>query len=456
METIPCRGLGSSRLESIKLPRLRRLAKYALVGFLLQQFVAMGLGGLGVVHSYYDIALGPHTIGWPMPPRWIDRAWIGFVGPALFPMPDPGSGDNGDRGASSGLDEDDRSQQRPFLVEVSGDLFIVWRAPRGRLLGVSLGEQWAAVGPIDSTLLDAFLFFDERFGVAQVPVALLELQTLAVERAKLGGTTAHDEPAEFETDHAREQAAQEEVAAGRMSESELSSIVRRPELRRSVDAYLRAFGQLEFDFPSALCVMEQREPTKAFAELLAKMPNTIVLRTTAAWGWPITSVQSSASYAWNGTFGPNEAATLFKVEAETASYDMVKEDEWEAELRALVSAVPSLRADGKPLWIRRKQDWIPLPTGSFASLDGSTFVPGVPWKPLWMGALVNAAFYAIGVWFVWTALVQRALNSSRRWFARRSNRCASCGYPIRVGAMDSSHRDATSPVRCPECGAARD
>ena len=134
----------------------RTLAIFGSLGFVVQQLVSMGLCALGLVQTHYDVELGPHTTGWPLPPDRLDRAWIGWVGPALFPMPDSGTGDNGDRGASTGLQEDDRAQQLPFVVEHREQAFIAWRAPRGNLFGRTLGEQWAVVGPIDESYVDAF------------------------------------------------------------------------------------------------------------------------------------------------------------------------------------------------------------------------------------------------------------------------------------------------------------
>ena len=143
-------------------PRVRTLVAFGALGFAVQQVVSMGLGVLGIVHSHYEIELGPHLQGWPAPPDRLDRVWMNWVGRALFPMPDPGTGDNGDRGSSSGLREDDRAQQLPFVVQERGMSYIVWRAPRGRVLGRPLGEQWAVVGPIEPAFLDLFREFNAR------------------------------------------------------------------------------------------------------------------------------------------------------------------------------------------------------------------------------------------------------------------------------------------------------
>lgn len=49
-------------------PRVRTLVAFGALGFAVQQVVSMGLGVLGIVHSHYEIELGPHLRGWPAPP----------------------------------------------------------------------------------------------------------------------------------------------------------------------------------------------------------------------------------------------------------------------------------------------------------------------------------------------------------------------------------------------------
>jgi hypothetical protein len=59
------------------------------------------------------------------------------------------------------------------------------------------------------------------------------------------------------------------------------------------------------------------------------------------------------------------------------------------------------------------------------------------WRPLWPGAVVNAAIFAVAWWLL--LVVPTALRQRRR---RRGGRCAACGYDLR----------ATADSRCPECG----
>ncbi len=441
---------GSRLLEVIKkmrVPtRIRTIAMYGTLGFAVQQIVAMGLGSLGIVHSHYDVELGPHTIGWPAPPDRLDRLWINWVGPTMFPMPDSGTGDDGDRGASSGLQEDDRAQQLPFVARHREKFFIVWRATRGRLLGRPFGEQWAVVGPIDSMLLDAFRGFNERYGAPSEPAELFELRAMVGQRERSIRRGAPDDRAQSDVEYAREQTAREEFEAGRMLESEVFGIARRHELRRAVDAYLRAFGPIKFESPPSLWNAEQAVPTDS----LAKSPNQLMLRTSAEWGWPMPSVHISAGYEWNGTFGLQSATALFTAlfkDEEDESYDALQEEAWQAELCALVSAVPKLRQDGKPLWTRVQQDWIPLPD-HYISADHGTFLPGAPWRPLWVGGLLNSAMYALSLWCVWSGLVRRMGDAWRTARARRAKRCATCGYPT-----ISVHPGMMREARCPECGA---
>lgn len=215
----------------------RTLAMFGSLGFVVQQLVAMGLCALGLVQTHYDVELGPHTTGWPLPPDRLDRAWIGWVGPALFPMPDSGTGDNGDRGASTGLQEDDRAQQLPFVVEHREQAFIAWRAPRGNLFGRTLGEQWAVVGPIDESYVDAFREFNERYGASSEPVALEKLRAIAGERAATVTFGASEDRAESDAEYQREQAAQRAFEARNLAESDLSVIIERHELRNRVDEF---------------------------------------------------------------------------------------------------------------------------------------------------------------------------------------------------------------------------
>jgi hypothetical protein len=422
-------------------PRVRTLVAFGALGFAVQQIVSMGLGALGFVHSHYEIELGPHLRGWPAPPDRLDRAWINWVGPALFPMPDPGTGDNGDRGSSSGLQEDDRAQQLPFVVQERGMSYIVWRAPRGRVLGRPLGEQWAVVGPLEPAVLDVFRGFNARYGAPAVPVARVDLHAMADERAKFVGSGELAERAQTKAEHKREVTALEDTKAGRISEAEFSIVLGRHQLRKAVDAYLRAFGAIDLDPPRSLWASTQLAQAKPDPEA----PGRVLLHTSAAWGWPMQSTNMSATYAWNGALGLESASKVFDHE-ESDSYDGLQEETWHAELGALVSAVPGLRQDGKPLWSRLDQDWIPL-SGRSTSATGFTFLPGVPWRPLWIGAFVNTAIYALGLWFLWTGSVRRAFHAWKVSRARRAGRCATCGYPRAGNREGTSHGSL-----CPECG----
>ena len=420
----------------------RTLAIFGSLGFVVQQLVSMGLCALGLVQTHYDVELGPHTTGWPLPPDRLDRAWIGWVGPALFPMPDSGTGDNGDRGASTGLQEDDRAQQLPFVVEHREQAFIAWRAPRGNLFGRTLGEQWAVVGPIDESYVDAFREFNERYGASSEPVALEKLRAIAGERAATVTFGASEDRAESDAEYQREQAAQRAFEAGNLAESDLSVIIERHELRNRVDAYLRAFGRFEFECPSSLW---KAEPTGS----TTSDPHALMLRTSAEWGWPFHSVELSALYVWNGTLQPATASNLFRDE-ESESYDVQQEGEWQAELSGLATAVPKTRADGKPLWTTVQQNLLPLPS-RFKSVDRSTFLPGLPWRPIWLGALLNSSVYALGLWCVWKRIVVRLTLAWRSICARRAKRCAMCGYPLR-GLDRKVNRKVNRKVCCPECG----
>ncbi len=373
----------------------------------------MVLCAFGLIHAHYDIDLGPYTSGWPAPPNWRDRAWIGWVGPALFPMSDSGTGDNGDRGASSGLQEDDRAQQLPFVVEHRDQAFIAWRAPRGNVFGRTLGEQWAVVGPIDESYLDAFREFNERYGAPPEPVALDDLRAMASERAATVTVGALETRAEADAEYEREQSARREFEAGKLAEADLAVIIERHELRECVDDYLRAFGRFEFECPASLWTSgPTRSPTRDL--------HALTLRTSAEWGWPFQSVQLSALYVWNGTLQPGTASILFRDE-ESESYDVQQEEEWQSELSGLVSAVPHTRADGKPLWTLVQQYWLPLPS-RFKPVDRCTFLPGLPWRPIWSGALLNSPVNARGLWCVWNGIVVRLMLAWRAM--RRSARRA--------------------------------
>jgi len=389
--------------------RARRISTYALLGFVTQQAVAMGASLLGVVHSYYEFVLGPYVAAWPAPPSRFDRVWVGCVGPSLFPMPDPGSGDNGDRGASSGLASVDRAQQPPYLVADARGFTAVWRAPRGSFLGRPLGEQWALVGPIDPRVLDGYARLDAVLGgVPQPPTADELLEVLG----------EHHTPTDPRSP---------------------SGSDRRGSLRKSVAAFEHAFGPIRVGFPQDCWPSDRSEPGR---DAIGSQP-PILMRTSASWGWPLASIRASGSYEWNGSFGPHEATSRL-LDPEDESFDWDKCLAWRDELCALLSAAPEARADGVPLWTLVDHDWIALPRG-FASAELSTFVPGVPWRPLGMGAILNTAFFAFGIWCIRTHLIGTAIAAVQRLRARRADRCKSCGYPRRGLARGAA---------CPECGRA--
>ncbi len=94
---------------------------------------------------------------------------------------------------------------------------------------------------------------------------------------------------------------------------------------------------------------------------------------------------------------------------------------------------------------RRESAW-PLP-----DLASSLFVEhgsagSYPWKavqqlplrPMWRNFAINAAFYAVILWLLWSTPF-----AARRLIRKRRGRCVRCGYDLR----------GTEHEVCPECGA---
>ena len=75
------------------------------------------------------------------------------------------------------------------------------------------------------------------------------------------------------------------------------------------------------------------------------------------------------------------------------------------------------------------------PNGSW--LDSVSTQHAIPLRPIWLGFLINCAFYAAVLW-----LVVCAPPLLRRTLRRNSGLCISCGYDLRG---NTSHF-------CPECG----
>ncbi len=65
---------------------------------------------------------------------------------------------------------------------------------------------------------------------------------------------------------------------------------------------------------------------------------------------------------------------------------------------------------------------------------------GVAIQPLWTGAVLNSAIYALALWCVWRAL--GAVLAVPRVLRARRGACRACGHPL------------AGLARCPECGAA--
>lgn len=83
---------------------------------------------------------------------------------------------------------------------------------------------------------------------------------------------------------------------------------------------------------------------------------------------------------------------------------------------------------------------IPLrATGLVLGPDATVYkIRALPLRPIWLGIIVNTAFYAL----MWSGLLL-SFATLRRWRRRRANRCPACAY-------DMTGLSATT--LCPECG----
>ncbi len=340
-----------------------RGCRWFLIGFLFQQAVAMATSALGLIHAHYDIALGPYVVAWPSPPDSFDRLWVSGLSPLVFPMPEAGSGDNGDRGESSGLQLDDRARQPAFFVDRAEGRFVLWRAVRGSVLRRSLGEQWGIIGPVDPRIFAAQQRLDDLLGAAIPPSTLDEMLACLDARDP---SIARD-----------------------------GSSLNQGVLHRSVAQFERYFGSIETEPPVWVAPLDNRK-----AQLNAI--GAIELRASAGWGWPFHSTIARATYVWNGTLSADSITSeLLNPESPAFSFDAALA--WRDESVALAQAVPSTRSDGGALWVLMSHDWIPIPS-AFGSVTRVSFFPGIPWKPLWSGAILNSFVYAPAAWIAWMLL----------------------------------------------------
>ncbi len=225
----------------------RRVVGWGLLGFTLQYLTAILCAGLALLHAHFEIGLGWHA----QPANWYEKVWLRGIGPVLFSMPDPGAGDNGDIGDCEGLLGPDRAQQVPTILSLGGQQFFRWRAVRGSLLGLPLGEQWATIGPISPTDQEVEL---QRVEEGEQPRAVAEAEVLRWARHGGDALWGEFDPAVYE----------------------------------------RYFGPLVTAPPCWAAAHQEMD------EVSSADDHSMRLRTIAGWGWPVISLVEAAEYEWRG------------------------------------------------------------------------------------------------------------------------------------------------------------